>query len=101
MSHNYYDNKWISINTAFMTTKSGYIDNKSKNINNLYNCGVHNGLSSYSFTSLESSVVNAIELVNKLIPESKIKVKNIKTLKETIIILIIVIIIFICIFYLW
>ena len=102
MSHNYYqNNKWNSINTAFMTTKYGYINNKSKLINNLYNCGVHNGLSSYSFTSFESSVVNAIELFHQLIPESKndFKIKNIKTLRQSIseILLIIVIIIIVII----
>lgn len=74
LSQNYYDNnnkKWISKNTAFMTTKYGYMDAKSVNLNNLYSCGVHNGHSEYSFTSMESSVVNAIKLAHDLIPKSK------------------------------
>jgi hypothetical protein len=36
---------------------------------NLYNCGVQNGNSSYSFTSIESSVANAIHLATTLQPE--------------------------------
>jgi hypothetical protein len=72
LSQNYrHDNKWISKNTAFMTTKYGYINDKSMIFNNLYNCGVHNGNSDYSFTSMESSIINAIKLVHKLIPQSK------------------------------
>ena len=105
MADNYYDDKkWKSINTAFMTTKYGYINNQSNIITNLYNCGVHNGLSNYSFTSMESSVVNAIELFNQLIPESKKVIKNIMTLKEymlIIIIIIYIIILIVCMFNRW
>lgn len=75
LSQNYYDgSKWVPIHTAFMTTKYGYIDYDSKVYNNLYNCGVQNGKSSYSFTSMESSVVNAIELLYHFIPESRNKI---------------------------
>ena len=36
---------------------------------NLYNCGVQNGNSSYSFTSMESSVANAAHLAAELQPD--------------------------------
>lgn len=72
MSQNYYDGKeWVPLHTAFMSTTHGYIPCKSNLYRNLYNCGVQNGKSDYVFTSMESSVVNAIELVNELVPESK------------------------------
>ena len=89
MSQNYHDGKeWKPIHTAFMTTKYGYMDFESKNFNNLYNCGVHNGKSTYSFTSLESSVVNAVELLYKLVPESKkdIKVQEAVTMRAVLLI---------------
>jgi hypothetical protein len=101
MSQNYYDgNQWKPIHCAFMTTKYGYINNKSNIIHNLYNCGVQNGNSNYSFTSMESAITNAISLVHQLIPESKNKyiIKEIRTLKETILFIIILIII-LCIIY--
>ena len=104
MTQNYHDGeKWIPEHTAFMTTKYGYLDFKSPTINNLYNCGVQNGKSSYSFTSMESSVVNAIALVRELIPESKKEweIKNGTTLRSVILIIIILVlvILFIFIFY--
>jgi len=84
MDQNYYDgNKWISKHTAFMTTKYGHIDFESK-YNNLYNCGVQNGHSFYSFTSLEASVQNAVSLVHKLIPQSRneYKIPSILTVRQ-------------------
>jgi hypothetical protein len=72
MSQNRYDGeKWVPLHTAFMTTKHGYIGFRSDLYRNLYNCGVQNGKSTYSFTSLESSVINAIELLYEFVPESK------------------------------
>lgn len=91
MSQNYHNGeKWVPIHTAFMTTKYGYVDFRSPVINNLYNCGVQNGKSSYSFTSMESSVVNAITLIHELIPESKKewKIKNATTLRSVMLIII-------------
>lgn len=72
MSQNYYNGKeWVPLHTAFMTTIHGYLPCRSKLYRNLYNCGVQNGKSDYVFTSMESSVVNAIELVYELVPESR------------------------------
>jgi hypothetical protein len=71
MSQNYYDGKeWVPLHTAFMTTIHGYLPSRSKLYKNLYNCGVQNGKSDYIFTSMESSVVNAIELLYELVPAS-------------------------------
>jgi protoporphyrinogen oxidase len=94
MSQNYYlNNKWVPRHTAFMTTKYGYIDFYSPVFKNLYNCGVHNGKSSYSFTSLESSIVNAINLVHELIPESKNDyiIKEALTIRELLLFIFIII----------
>jgi protoporphyrinogen oxidase len=92
MTQNYYlNNKWVPVHTAFMTTKYGYIDYYSPIFKNLYNCGVHNGKSSYSFTSLESSVVNAISLVHELVPESKndYQIKEAITIRQVLFIILI------------
>ena len=63
--------RWVPFNHAFMTTTHGYVPNRSVLYENLYNCGVQNGNSSYSFTSIESSVANAAHLVTELQPELK------------------------------
>jgi len=94
MTQNYYNyehKKWVPRHTAFMTTKLGYLENQSNKFSNLYNCGVQNGLSNYSFTSLESSIVNAMELFNILVPNKKIKIKNITTVREVLFIIILLI----------
>jgi hypothetical protein len=75
LSQNYYDNnkkEWIPRDTSFIKTKYGYLDNKSKKFNNLYSCGVSNGNSEYSFTSLEAAICNSIALLYKLEPKSQI-----------------------------
>jgi len=91
LTQNEYDDhhkKWIPFNHAFMTTVHGYIPNQSTSFENLYNCGVQNGNSSYSFTSIESSVVNAVHLAKQLQPElneiNTFKVREATTLRETI-----------------
>jgi len=61
--------EWMPFNHAFMTTTHGYMPNRSVLYDNLYNCGVQNGNSSYSFTSIESSVANAVHLATELQPE--------------------------------
>jgi hypothetical protein len=72
MSQNYHNgNEWVPLHTAFMTTKHGYLPSNSRIYSNLYNCGVQNGKSKYVFTSMESSVVNAIELLYELVPETR------------------------------
>jgi hypothetical protein len=61
----------VPFNHAFMTTTHGHVPNRSVLYENLYNCGVQNGNSSYSFTSIESSVANAAHLATELQPELK------------------------------
>jgi hypothetical protein len=63
--------RWVPFNHAFMTTTHGYVPNRSVLYENLFNCGVQNGNSSYSFTSIESSVANAAHLATELQPELK------------------------------
>jgi len=63
--------QWVPFNHAFMTTTHGHVPNQSVLYANLYNCGVQNGNSSYSFTSMESSVANAVHLATELQPELK------------------------------
>ena len=102
MSQNYYkDNKWVSSNTAFMTTKHGYLNSKSPTINNLYNCGVQNGKSDYVFTSIEAAIQNAVSLVHEFESKSKkeYKIPHIKTIREILFIIILIIIIIIFIIY--
>lgn len=65
------ERRWAPFNHAFMTTTHGYVPNRSELFDNLYNCGVQNGNSSYSFTSIESSVANAVHLATELQPELK------------------------------
>lgn len=65
--------RWVPFNHAFMTTTHGYVPNQSVLYDNLYNCGVQNGNSSYSFTSMESSVANAARLAGELQPELRDK----------------------------
>ena len=97
LTQNYYDydeEKWIPLNNAFITTKYGFINYDSDVYKNLYNCGVHNGKSSYSFTSLESSLVNAIKLVHDLEPstQNSFKIKEAFTLRYFLVIFFIIII---------
>jgi hypothetical protein len=63
------ERRWVPFNHAFMTTTHGYVPNRSVLYENLFNCGVQNGNSSYSFTSIESSVANAAHLATELQPE--------------------------------
>jgi hypothetical protein len=80
--------RWVPFNHAFMTTTHGYVPNRSALFDNLYNCGVQNGNSSYSFTSMESSVANAVHLVKELQPELKelrvSKVREATTVRESV-----------------
>lgn len=85
LSQNTYDGeKWVPLHTAFMTTTHGYLPFQSRLFQNVYNCGVQNGKSDYVFTSIESSVINAIELVYVLVPQSKkdIQIRTPVTLRQ-------------------
>jgi|LakMenEpi02Apr12_1017379.scaffolds.fasta_scaffold03354_1 hypothetical protein len=102
MEQNYYENKkWNSNHTAFMTTKLGFINAQSNKFSNLYNCGMQNGKSEYSFTSLESAVINAMSLIHDLIPESKKdwKIKEIFTLRFLLFFILIIVLFVFFIFY--
>jgi hypothetical protein len=89
-------NKWVNIDTAYVATNDNtVISNKSKLIKNLYNCGTHNGKSSYNFTSMESAVSNAIYLVNKLQPKLKIQIKETKHVTNYIYFIFLILIIYI------
>ena len=63
--------EWMPFNHAFMTTTHGHVPNRSVLYDNWYNCGVQNGNSTYSFTSMESAVANAVHLATELQPELK------------------------------
>jgi len=69
----YYDihlKKWISKDTAFiLTSNKGFLPFENNKIKNMYNLGTHNGKSFYKFTSMESSVSNAVMLSKKIYPE--------------------------------
>jgi hypothetical protein len=57
------DNRWISKDTAFITTSNkGYLPFRNEVVNNMYSLGTHNGKSLYKFTSLEAAVTNAVFL---------------------------------------
>ena len=65
------NNKWIEPDTAFIQT----YDNKplsafSNVTKNLYQIGTQNGNNKYSFTTMESAVVNSIVFSNKIEPET-------------------------------
>ena len=99
MNDSYYENgKWHSSDTAFFY-HSGKVSQLSS-FNNLYNCGCHNGsfYDDYSFTSLESSSINAITLFNELSSRNKYIIKTPITLRFVIIIIAIFILIIIIIY---
>ena len=69
------DNKWINLDTAYViTSENNFLNYKSK-IENLYAIGIFNGNSNYHFTSLESSVQNAIHFCIQEFPDLKYKYK--------------------------
>jgi len=60
--------KWINIDTAYVTTINyANLPFQSEQFSNLYNCGAQNGKSNYHFTSLETAVVNSLNLFYELI----------------------------------
>jgi len=61
--------RWETRDTAFVLTESGFVDQKSNLVMNLYNVGPHNGYSKYDFTSIEAAVSNAFALIHKIVPE--------------------------------
>jgi protoporphyrinogen oxidase len=96
--NNYYENgMWESNETAFIkTTNNNYLRN-NKLSDNIYLLGTHTGNSKVHFTSMESAITNAIELVNKIY-KSDYKIKRPYTIKDIIIIFLLLIIIIIILF---
>jgi hypothetical protein len=111
--YNFEKNKWINIDTAYVTSinpnrnKANEFINypnlpfQSKLYSNLYNCGAQNGMSNYYFTSLETAVVNAIYLFNNLVenPKDKKTIRDYNKITNYAHIMIIIIIISIIYFY--
>jgi hypothetical protein len=97
--NNYINNQWEPKDTAFIETKYGFITNKSIIFDNLFNCGVYNGNSKYSFTSVESTICNAIKLIQDIEPTigNQYLIKSDLTVLQILQIVILVS----CIFYLW
>jgi uncharacterized protein with NAD-binding domain and iron-sulfur cluster len=102
----YYDSKlkqWRSYISGFISTsKDGFLDFESKNINGIYNVGIHNGFQSTRYTVLESAVCSSIKLSHILDPSLKNKYEIdkpfdlISFIKIIIFIFIMSIIIYIC-----
>jgi len=94
---NYYDDvdkKWKSTDTAFISTSQARGLPQTGKINNLYNAGTHNKLSQYRFTTLESAVQNGCILANKLYPGVELKISNVFTIRNALLILLIILVIF-------
>lgn len=82
----YFENKqWRTNDKAYFLTTDEKMSQTSKNVLNLYNCGTHNGLADYAFTSMESAMANALELLYLLEPRSNkiYQRKRIWTINET------------------
>jgi hypothetical protein len=67
----YKDNKWVSLDTAYIASAGFESLPFAGTIKELYNVGTHNGKHKYAFTSLESAVTNAVILSRSLYPELK------------------------------
>jgi hypothetical protein len=97
LNQNYYDNNlkiWVPKDTSFIETKSGTYDFKSIKFDNLYMCGTQNGKSNFNITTMESACNNALELINRLEPNT-VKITNHNTLSTFIKIIFIILIIII------
>ncbi len=67
--------RWISADTAFITSANRPYLSFRGSVANLYNVGTHNGHQIYKFTSMESAVTNAVKLAHEFHPELKTKYK--------------------------
>jgi hypothetical protein len=96
--NNYYkDGEWKSNETAFIKTPNNNYLRNNKISDNIYILGTHTGNSKVHFTSMESAITNAIELVNKIY-NTNYTIKRPYTIKDVIIIFIILLIIIIILF---
>jgi hypothetical protein len=60
-----------------------YINNNANDIDNLFTVGIYNGKSNYHFTSIESSVQNALDFAKKENPNLKYQYSKLKHLDLT------------------
>lgn len=96
--NNYYeDGEWKSNEKAFIKTPNNNYLRNNKLTDNIYILGTHTGNSKVHFTSMESAITNAIELINKIYNKDY-KIKRPYTVKDVIIIFILVLIIIIILF---
>lgn len=96
--NNYYiDGVWKSKETAFLKTPNNNYLRNNKISDNIYILGTHTGNSKVHFTSMESAITNAIELINKIY-NTDYNIKRPFTIKDVIIIFIITLIIIILLF---
>jgi protoporphyrinogen oxidase len=96
--NNYYQNgAWESNETAFIKTPNNNYLRNNKLTDNIYLLGTHTGNSNVHFTSMESAVSNAIELINKIYNKDY-KIKRPYTIKDVLIIFLSIIIIIIILF---
>jgi hypothetical protein len=93
------NNGWTTEDTAFMFTKSGYLDKMQ--YKNMYTIGPHSGKSKYSFTTLESAVTNALYLALRLEPQLRkyYRIEESFTLNRGIFLIIYIIIVLILLYY--
>lgn len=83
------NNKWISIDDAYMKTIYSKKFPFISNVSNLYSIGTHNEQSEFAFTSMESAIINAVKFCYKFDNRTK-SIHNIKhpiTLNYSIIII--------------
>jgi hypothetical protein len=68
----YLNNKWDESDTAFIKTFENQTLSAFSNVtNNLYQVGTQNGNSNYGFTTMESSITNAIVFANTIEPKTQ------------------------------
>jgi hypothetical protein len=71
----YYDKTWKTKDTAFISVNTEFIDFES-NISGIYNCGGQNGYQELKFTTMESSIRNAVILSQRLSGKDKYPLKE-------------------------
>jgi len=100
--NNYYDENekiWKSNEKSYIKVpKINYISFKSKNYDNFYTLGTHNGKHKNSFTSVESAISNSIKLSN-IIYNKKNKIMRCFDIRDLIVIILSIIILLLIIRY--
>lgn len=99
---NFYDNKtktWRQYDVSYFPSVQEKSVPSHGRITNLYNVGAHNGKSSYSFTTLETAVSNALVLAYQLDPHTKkhYPFQEMRTLRQAVGILLIIILLLVVI----